>query len=519
MAHRVMAVCTARVTPVGFTGAHFSGSLCPQENAGGGGWLPNRFHRILVGHMIDPARRIYCNRTLNLRSIQAIGYDMDYTLIHYDPIVWERRAYEFMRDRFLAAGWPVNHLKFDPGLVTRGLIIDTHLGNLVKANRFGFVKRAIHGEKLMEFEAARQSYSRTIVELSEPRWVFLNSLFSLSEGCMYAQMVSLLDAGKIPERLNYQDLWERVRLSLDAAHTEGILKAEIIANPEKFVQLDPDLPLTLQDQQAAGKRLMLITNSEWSFTQAMMTYAFDRYMPKGKTWRDLFEIVIVSAMKPDFFAKDHPAFEMVTDTVQLKPPSPLKGGAVFFGGSAKKVEKYLGLSGDEILYVGDHMFGDVRVSKNVLQWRTALVLRELEDEVRALGTFRANEKKLAELMLRKEEMEHKYSHLRLVLQRRKKGYGPKNGEKDSDDHLQHKMHQLRSELVRLDEVIAPLAKAAGEVGTQWGPLMRAGNDKSHLARQLERYADIYTSRVSNFMEATPFVYLRSPRGSLPHDPT
>ncbi len=48
--------------------------------------------------------------------------------------------------------------------------------------------------------------------------------------------------------------------------------------------------------------------------------------------------------------------------------------------------------------------------------------------------------------------------------------------------------------------------------------MRAGNDKSHLARQVERYADIYTSRVSNFLFQTPFVYLRSHRGSLPHDP-
>ena len=30
-----------------------------------------------------PAQRIFCNRTLNLRSIQAIGFDMDYTLVHY----------------------------------------------------------------------------------------------------------------------------------------------------------------------------------------------------------------------------------------------------------------------------------------------------------------------------------------------------------------------------------------------------------------------------------------------------
>ena len=52
---------------------------------------------------------------------------------------------------------------------------------------------------------------------------------------------------------------------------------------------------------------------------------------------------------------------------------------------------------------------------------------------------------------------------------------------------------------------------------RWGLLMRAGNDKSHLARQVERSADIYTSRVSNFLSETPFAYLRAPRGSLAHD--
>jgi hypothetical protein len=48
--------------------------------------------------------------------------------------------------------------------------------------------------------------------------------------------------------------------------------------------------------------------------------------------------------------------------------------------------------------------------------------------------------------------------------------------------------------------------------------MRAGYDKSLFARQVERYADVYTSRVSNFLAATPFAYLRAARSSLPHDP-
>ena len=57
--------------------------------------------------------------------------------------------------------------------------------------------------------------------------------------------------------------------------------------------------------------------------------------------------------------------------------------------------------------------------------------------------------------------------------------------------LQRQMHQLKSELAALDLSIAPLAREATELGNvQWGPLMRAGNDKSYLARQLERNADL-----------------------------
>lgn len=45
------------------------------------------------------------------------------------------------------------------------------------------------------------------------------------------------------------------------------------------------------------------------------------------------------------------------------------------------VENSLGIHGDEILYVGDHIYTDVSQSKVHLRWRTALICRELEDEV------------------------------------------------------------------------------------------------------------------------------------------
>lgn len=469
-----------------------------------------------------PGRGVFCNRTLNLRSIGAIGYDMDYTLIHYHVKEWEQRAYNWTRQNLLARGWPVGELRFDPDFVIRGLVIDRELGNIVKANRFGYVKRAAHGTRMLDFDEQRRAYSRTRVDLSENRWVFLNTLFSLSEGCMYAQLVELLDAHQLPEVLGYTDLYGRLKAALDEEHVRGELKAEIMADPDRFVELDPDLPLALLDQRQAGKKLLLITNSEWHYTRFMMAYAFDRFLPAGMTWRELFDVVIVSAAKPDFFTSRMPAFEVVNEDGLLKPAlrgfseSKLGQGAIFYGANASLVEKHLGLSGEEILFVGDHPFGDVHVSKSVLRWRTALILRELEDELRAQLAFESQSADLAQRMAEKERVELRHAQWRLLTQRRAKGYGPQEGPPTAE--VEAETARLRAQLIELDAALAPLAQQSAVLqSARWGLLLRTGNDKSQLARQLERHADIYLSRVSNFLYVTPYRYLRSARGSLPHD--
>ena len=463
-------------------------------------------------------RELFCNRTLNLKSIRAVGYDMDYTLIHYQVEAWERRAYEHLRTRLAADGWPVGALEFDPEFTVRGLVIDNQTGNLLKANRFGYVKSASHGTRPIEFGELRRLYQGTIVDLAErERFTFLNTLFSLSEACMYAQLVDLLDERKLPAGLGYAQLHAQVQRRLDATHTEGQLKQEIIADPDRFVELDPGTPLALLDQRHAGKKLMLITNSEWAYTRAMMAYSFDRFLPAGTTWRDLFDVIVVAARKPDFFLGKNPLFEIVSEDGLLKPATAgfAKGG-VYLGGSAAQVESYLALSGDEILYVGDHLYGDVYVLKRLLRWRTALVLRELEGEIAAIEAFAEQQRRLGDLMEEKEREERALNQLQLLAQRRRDNYGP-SAPPDANEN--HEAQRIRERLGALDNLITPLALTASELGNRrWGLLMRAGNDKSYLARQVERHADIYTSRVSNFLDRTPFAFLRSPRGSLPHDP-
>ncbi len=481
-----------------------------------------------------PMRRIYCNRTLNLRNIQAVGFDMDYTLVHYQTRKWEERAYEHARRRLLERGWPVEDLRFDPEFATLGLILDLELGNVVKANRFGYVKRACHGTKMLPYQEQKAIYARELIDLADRRWVFMNTLFALSEACLFAQVVDLLDEGKLRNcevsgggvavgenaarpPMSYLDVYRLTRSAIDEAHMMGELKAEIIADPEGFVDLDPEVPLALMDLRQSGKKVLLITNSEWSYTKAMMEFAFDPYIPNG-TWRDLFDLVIVAARKPDFFATSAPIFEVVDeDAGHLAPVvGQLEAGRAYLGGNASLVERHLGVRGEDILYVGDHIFSDVNVSKKMHRWRTALVVRELEADLQAEEEFAARQEQLSALMRQKAGIEHNYSLARLAIQRKVKGYGPQAAE--SVEELKARIQGFRAELKEIDEEITPLAIASGQLANhRWGPVMRAGNDKSHLARQVEKNADVYMARVANLAAQTPFVYLRSPRGSLPHD--
>ncbi len=466
-----------------------------------------------VGHVAPPTappeRGVFANRTLNLRSIQAVGYDMDYTLIHYRVDAWEEAAFRYAQQNLDAVGLPVNAFTFDPEAFTIGLTFDLEAGNLLKATRFGYVVRASHGTEMLPFEEQRRQYTETIVELSEPRFKFMNTLFELSRASLWCQLVDAHDRSPISGVNGYGDLYRLVDKALADTHLDGALKAEILADPDGFIDPDPDVVQTLLDQRTAGKNLLLITNSDWAYTKAMMAHTVDPFCPPGRSWRDLFDIVIVSANKPRFFQGTNPIYRVVDEERSLLAPHRglLEAGSVYFGGNAHIVEESLGLTGGQPLYVGDHLFGDVLVTKDVLRWRTALIARELEAEVLDAISFADQQRTLEQLMSEKVELDRRQAHLRMSVR-------GNNG----DSSLKRELDRVSSQALALDEQVAPLAAAASSLGNaNWGPLMRAGNDKSLFARQVERYADVYTSRVSNLRFETPYGYLRAARGSLPHD--
>ena len=51
----------------------------------------------------------------------------------------------------------------------------------------------------------------------------------------------------------------------------------------------------------------------------------------------------------------------------------------------------------------------------------------------------------------------------------------------------------------------------------WGSLFKAGGEVSSFGDQVETYACLYTSRVSNLLRYSPMHFFTSPRDRMPHE--
>lgn len=51
----------------------------------------------------------------------------------------------------------------------------------------------------------------------------------------------------------------------------------------------------------------------------------------------------------------------------------------------------------------------------------------------------------------------------------------------------------------------------------WGLIFKQSNENTLFGEQVEDYACLYTSRVSNFINYSPMHYFRGPRVLMPHE--
>jgi len=83
-----------------------------------------------------------------------------------------------------------------------------------------------------------------------------------------------------------------------------------------------------------------------------------------------------------------------------------------------------------------------------------------------------------------------------------------------------KIEALQKKISEIDGQISALIKQQQSMyNPNWGQLMRAGNEESYLAYQIERYACVYMPKLSDLLELSPRTYFRAPRRPLSHEIT
>jgi hypothetical protein len=185
----------------------------------------------------------------------------------------------------------------------------------------------------------------------------------------------------------------------------------------------------------------------------------------------------------------------------------------------------MGISGDRILYVGDHIYGDILRSKKSSLWRTCMVVEELERE---LAWIERNQEVLAELSRLEElrvrvedEISVHRSALNLLDRRleREARDVPDRERAETERKLQkQELELLRRACREADARVEVLERQLEEgLNPYWGLTFKEGNENSRFGEQIEVYACIYTSRVSNFVYYSPMQYFRSPRAAMPHE--
>ncbi|KAI1881919.1 hypothetical protein AGOR_G00244430 [Albula goreensis] len=159
--------------------------------------------------------------------------------------------------------------------------------------------------------------------------------------------------------------------------------------------------------------------------------------------------------------------------------------------SSDIVSDLLGVKGKDILYVGDHIFGDILKSKKRQGWKTCLVVPELAKELQVWTEKSYLFEELKSLDVFLAEL---YKHL-------------DSGSRECPD--------ISAIQAQIKKVTHGMDMCYGKMGS----LLRCGSRQTLFASQLMRYADLYAASCLNLLYY-PFSYLfRAPPVLMPHEST
>jgi len=478
---------------------------------------------------------VFCNRELNLGAVRAIGFDMDYTLAQYHQPLFDKLAFDGAKEKLVYNfGYPKQLLdvEYDHNFWIRGLIIDTQRGNFLKMDRHKYVRVASHGFSPISSRARKILYSRDfnkVPSFTEKHFVNMDTLFHFVDASLFATLIEMKDNGEYDflDMKTYAEIYKELRECVDLCHRDGVIKDEVARNPEKYIILDEGFVPMLEQLQKDGVKTFLLTNSYWEYTKVAMNYLYHRVnadteVKNKNEWTDLFDLIIVGSCKPAFLVDPNlNLFRVNPDNGSLLNTDGLyeiealghngaqkflDDGKIFQGGNWEHLTAMLEIeAGEEILYVGDHLYSDVLRSKRTLGWRSAFIIPELPEEQKTFYKQQPLRKKINELRKLRDELSIIDDKIR-------------NKEDINDPKIRDKLSTLSEDDEKVKHVLAALAQEYHSAFHPiWGMMLQAGYQDSRLAYHVQNYACLYTSKATNLGLTSTSRSFRTSGEMLPHD--
>ncbi len=459
---------------------------------------------------MNEPNQVFVNRTLNMKKIKAIGFDMDYTLVRYNTQNFENETHKMLTQKLVSEKqYPqdILKLKFNSNFVIRGLVIDTQKGNFLKLSRYRSIRTIFNGQTQINYTSRREIYPADYINfgLDHPHFSFIESHFDIAYTSLYMQLIDLKNKGLyLPTT---EQIFSDICQAIEAIHTQNDIKHKVMQEPSQYIHRNPKIALELEKLIKHGKRLFLLTNSSIDYTAFLLDYTLTPFLKEHSSWMDIFEIIITSAHKPNFFHKQKDFQELDKNNFEVTAniPIPSKGGLYQFGCS-DSLTKSLQLMEDEILYIGDQVYTDVVLLKQKCGWRTALVIEELAEERQKIQNNQNCYEDIKHLMKEKTPIENKIHQL--------------FSDQIENNHKNHnkKIHSLIRQTEKVDcQLIKKITEANQSFNPFWGELMRVGAEESLFASQAERFSCIYMPYLIDFLSLSPRTYYRAKKRFFPHE--
>ncbi|KAK4025884.1 hypothetical protein OUZ56_014924 [Daphnia magna] len=443
---------------------------------------------------------VFATNELDLDKVSVYGFDYDYTLACYKESV-DHLIYNLGREtlvRKLKYPSDIMKLNYEPGFAVRGLHFDIGKGLLLKVDSFhqiqlGCVYRGLtplsdedvlnlYGQHYIPADYL-ESYVHNGSQQGSSKMAHLADLFSVPEMSLLCNTTEYF----VNNNLDYHPdiLFRDVKSAVQSIHP--VMHQTVQKNPEDYLEKDPLLELFFDRLINAGKKLFLVTNSPFNFVNKGMQYLI------GEHWRDIFDVIIVQARKPKFFTDENRPFRVYDlhqqDHVWDKVHN-LEKGRVYCEGNVRQLQGMTGWKGRSVLYFGDHPYTDLADASLVHGWKTGAIIKELTSEIKTLN---------------KPEFKWHVNWLQVLQQLIEE-------HQDVEDEPSQQL--IKHWIGERDE----LRKETKHVfNKQFGSLFRTYHNPTYFSRRLFRFADVYTSNVTNLLRFSPKHTFYARRGALPHE--